>query len=117
MTDEHPIGRLPVVIFYTLMVALAGALFLVIRSAGERLQAPAVPLAAPSAISAGQSLNTLFHVLLALAVIILTARAMGALFAYIDQPAVIGEVVGGIMLGPSLLGRIAPGAFAQLLPP
>ena len=37
-----------------------------------------------------------------------TARVVGALFSYIGQPAVIGEVVGGILLGPSLLGRIAP---------
>ena len=29
----------------------------------------------------------------------------------------IGEVIGGIMLGPSLLGRVAPDVYAQLLPP
>ena len=28
----------------------------------------------------------------------------------------IGEVIGGIMLGPSLLGRVAPDLYAQLLP-
>jgi len=116
MTDEHPIGRLPVIIFYTLMVALAGLMFFFIRQTGEQLQAPAAPSAAPSAVGGAQSINTLFHVLLALAVIIITARAMGALFAYINQPPVVGEVVGGIMLGPSLLGRFAPGLFAELLP-
>jgi Kef-type K+ transport system membrane component KefB len=55
-------------------------------------------------------------VLLALTVIIITARLVGALFARVNQPAVIGEVVGGILLGPSLLGRIAPDAAAFLLP-
>src|SRR5574341_2653841 len=59
----------------------------------------------------------LVKVLLALTVITITARLVGALFARFNQPAVIGEVVGGILLGPSLLGRIAPGAAAFVLPP
>ena len=59
----------------------------------------------------------LLSVLLALTVIMLTARLVGAAFARINQPAVIGEVVGGILLGPSLLGRIAPEAQAFVLPP
>lgn|GEM_PF-4926797 len=29
----------------------------------------------------------------------------------------IGEIIAGILLGPSLLGRLAPGAYAFLLPP
>ena len=58
----------------------------------------------------------LVKVLLALTVITITARVVGALFARLNQPAVIGEVVGGIMLGPSLLGRLAPEAAAFVLP-
>jgi Kef-type K+ transport system membrane component KefB len=58
----------------------------------------------------------LVKVLLALTVITITARVMGWIFARFNQPAVIGEVVGGILLGPSLLGRIAPGAAAVALP-
>lgn len=58
----------------------------------------------------------LLKVLLALTVIIITARAIGALFARFNQPAVIGEVVGGILLGPSLMGWVAPELMAQLLP-
>jgi Kef-type K+ transport system membrane component KefB len=42
---------------------------------------------------------------------------MGKLFRRIHQPQVIGEMVAGIMLGPSLLGWLAPGLFAQLFPP
>jgi Kef-type K+ transport system membrane component KefB len=59
----------------------------------------------------------LVKVLLALTVIMITARVMGALFARVNQPAVIGEVVGGILLGPSLLGRLSPELAAFLLPP
>lgn len=58
----------------------------------------------------------LLSVLLALTVIMLTARLVGALFARFHQPAVIGEVVGGILLGPSLLGRLAPDLQAAILP-
>ena len=58
----------------------------------------------------------LLSVLLALTVIMLTARLTGAVFARINQPAVIGEVVGGILLGPSLLGRVAPELQALVLP-
>jgi Kef-type K+ transport system membrane component KefB len=57
------------------------------------------------------------HVLIALAVIIAATRLVGYLFQRIDQPAVIGELVGGILLGPSLLGWVAPDLFAALLPP
>lgn len=59
----------------------------------------------------------LLSVLLALSVIMVTARIVGVVFSKINQPAVIGEIVGGILLGPSLLGRVAPDLQARLLPP
>ena len=59
----------------------------------------------------------LVKVLLAMTVIMITARVVGVLFARLNQPAVIGEVVGGIILGPSLLGRLWPEAAVVLLPP
>jgi Kef-type K+ transport system membrane component KefB len=60
--------------------------------------------------------HMLLSVLLALTVIMVTARGVGILFAKFNQPAVIGEVVGGILLGPSLLGRVSPEAQAVLIP-
>src|SRR6185295_16879181 len=45
------------------------------------------------------------------------ARGAGALFRKLRQPPVIGEVLVGIALGPSLLGALAPAAQAYLLPP
>jgi len=59
----------------------------------------------------------LFHALLALGVIIVTARLAGALFTRIGQPAVMGEIVGGVLLGPSALGAFWPAAYSTLLPP
>ncbi len=46
----------------------------------------------------------------------LTARLFGAIFRRLNQPAVIGEVVGGIALGPSLLGRLSPELQSFVLP-
>jgi len=53
---------------------------------------------------------------LQLLVIIGASRAAGWLFARCGQPAVIGEMAAGILLGPSLFGLIAPGAFQFVFP-
>ena len=61
---------------------------------------------------------TSFKLLLAqIAVILIVARLMGWLFRKLHQPRVIGEMVAGILLGPSLLGWAAPTVFAALFPP
>jgi Kef-type K+ transport system membrane component KefB len=64
-----------------------------------------------------QSADLLWHLLLALAAVVITGRVLGRVFRFISQPPVIGEVVAGIALGPSLLGAISPDAYAFLLPP
>jgi Kef-type K+ transport system membrane component KefB len=104
---------------YLLMLAGAVGLFLVVRSYGERLVAPAPAVARSAGPAAVISLHadTLMHVLLALATIIVVARALGALFRRFHQPPVVGEVVAGLLLGPSLIGRLAPAATAYLMPP
>lgn len=60
--------------------------------------------------------STIGVLLLQILIILLAARAMGWLFRKLHQPAVIGEIVAGILLGPSLFGRVAPGAFTSLFP-
>ncbi|MEX2030614.1 MAG: cation:proton antiporter [Anaerolineales bacterium] len=50
-------------------------------------------------------------------VIVAVSRLLGSLFRRIRQPQVMGEMIGGILLGPSLLGWIAPGVSASLFPP
>lgn len=54
--------------------------------------------------------------LITLLVVILVSRLMGSLFLTLKQPRVIGEIVGGILLGPSALGAIAPTVAATILP-
>lgn len=55
-------------------------------------------------------------ILIELLVVIGLSRLMGLGFERIKQPLVIGEIVAGIMLGPSLLGWLAPTAKAALFP-
>jgi Kef-type K+ transport system membrane component KefB len=50
-------------------------------------------------------------------IILLAAALVVWLFGKFRQPQVVGEMVAGILLGPSLLGWVAPGISAALFPP
>ena len=52
-----------------------------------------------------------------LIIILAACRAAGSLILRIGQPRVIGEMLAGIVLGPSLLGLFAPSIQALLFPP
>ena len=54
---------------------------------------------------------------LQLAMILACCRAVGSLARRCGQPHVIGEMVAGVALGPSLFGFVAPTLHAQLFPP
>jgi Kef-type K+ transport system membrane component KefB len=58
----------------------------------------------------------LLLLILQIIVILAVARLVGRLFRKIRQPQVVGEMVAGILLGPSLLGLVAPGVFDFLFP-
>ncbi len=49
--------------------------------------------------------------LLQIILILLVSRFFGYLFSKINQPTVIGEILAGIILGPSLLGKFFPEVF------
>lgn len=49
-------------------------------------------------------------------IVIAVARICSVIFQKTGQPAVMGEIVAGILLGPSLLGTVAPGVSAFLFP-
>src|SRR5713226_6402472 len=55
--------------------------------------------------------------ILQIGTILIVARLVGWLFGKLHQPRVIGEMVAGILLGPSLLGWLAPNISANLFPP
>lgn len=56
------------------------------------------------------------RILLDLAVILLAARAGGVLFERLRQPAVIGEIAAGVVLGPTILGSLPGDPSAALFP-
>ena len=57
------------------------------------------------------------HFFLELAAILLACRVVGLLSQFLGQPQVVGEMIAGVLLGPSLLGRFAPGVQHHLFPP
>lgn len=106
---------------YVAMLALAMAAFHLIRNYGETLPPPAQFATSAAAAPAAEAVtlsrgHVLLHVLLALVMVILVGRLLARAFAWLGQPPVIGEVLAGILLGPSLLGKISPAALDYLLP-
>jgi len=101
---------------YALMLAVAIALFLVVRYHGEQLKVIAATGDTATTGVVAHKTDVLLHVLGALVAILLLGRWMGKLCVHFGQPRVIGEIVAGIMLGPSLLGWISPAAMDFVLP-
>ncbi len=87
-----------------------------------------VPLALAAAGNYSEPSNVVSHyisaifdqpfslLLLQIIIILMVARIFGKLFARIGQPTVVGEIVAGIALGPSIMGWIMP-RFSHLLFP
>ncbi len=102
---------------YALMILAGVGGFLLLRNYGESLHAPS-SAGAPAfgAATSGDMADAFVHVLLALLVVTVVARALGGVLQYLRQPPVIGEILAGLVLGPSLLGRVAPDVSAYLLP-
>jgi Kef-type K+ transport system membrane component KefB len=61
-------------------------------------------------------IDVLLYLLVDLAIIILAARAFGWLARRVGQPSVVGEIAAGILLGPTILGRLSPGLPGRLFP-
>lgn len=57
-----------------------------------------------------------FTFLVQVALLIAVGRGLGELMQRIGQPSVIGELLGGLLLGPSLLGWVWPSAQAAIFP-
>lgn len=116
-------------IFYTLMLLVFGTAIYQVLQRG-RLQENVVHQDAAIAgqQKAGNSLqlfaesfsSNLGHplpiLLLQIMVIVIVVRIFGFLFNKIGQPAVIGEIVAGIVLGPSILGAFSPDVFNFIFP-
>src|SRR5262252_1377551 len=110
-----PSSMVRTVTVYLGLVVFAILFFLFVGNLGSKLVAPTANAAA-NRPPVGAASDILFHLLLALAAVVVVGRLLGQLFKWFSQPPVIGEVVGGILLGPSLLGLVAPAAYHFILP-
>jgi len=117
------------IIFYVFMIALFGVLMYLIAKQGESHQKVEIVAntVAPKNLVEGLDIFVKFFVehiqspfgilLLQIIVILLFCRIFSGLFLLIRQPTVIGEIIAGIVLGPSILGHFFPQVAAFLFPP
>ena len=116
-------------IYYLVMLLVFGGLMYFIIKEGEARQiqeAISVSNEAPHDLKEGFFVfkDLLMHhvessigiLLLQIIVILITCRLFGWLFAKMQQPTVIGEIVAGIVLGPSVLGHLLPSVSSFLFP-
>ncbi|MCA9810727.1 MAG: cation:proton antiporter, partial [Candidatus Dadabacteria bacterium] len=62
------------------------------------------------------SADNITAMFLALGILLGTARLLGELAQRLHQPSVLGELLAGVLLGPTVLGTIAPDIFAFIFP-
>src|SRR5579862_735394 len=60
--------------------------------------------------------HDLMVVFLALAALLASAKLAGELVKKFNQPSVLGEIIAGILLGPTVLGHFQPAVYALLFP-
>ncbi|CAM5651937.1 hypothetical protein SVIOM342S_10546 [Streptomyces violaceorubidus] len=60
--------------------------------------------------------STITHFLLASALVLAVGHGAGWAARRLKQPYIVGQLVAGIVLGPSLLGSAAPDAYSALFP-
>lgn len=110
---------------YLLMLLLFGGLIYVAIHGGERFDSISAGHT-PAEQNAWQMFCSTFSdslsgglviLLIQIVVVLFAVRVFSYLFRYIGQPGVIGEIVAGIVLGPSLLGYFFPDVFGWLFRP
>jgi Kef-type K+ transport system membrane component KefB/mannitol/fructose-specific phosphotransferase system IIA component (Ntr-type) len=68
------------------------------------------------AIGGSFSQEQLMILLLSMAVLLGLARFLGELARQLRQPAILGEILAGVVMGPTFLGWVWPGAYGWLFP-
>jgi Kef-type K+ transport system membrane component KefB len=116
------------ILFYAVTIAACSLLIYFILGRGLELESsrPGISFHTQGKIPSSwdQFIDTYSHnlhhplaiLLLQIITIILTARVFGILFKKMGQPAVIGEIIAGIFLGPSFLGHYFPEYAGFLFP-
>ena len=113
-------------LIYAVMLLLFGALIYMAIEEGDRFSHHAVASSTvaedtPFTMFCQFVTDNLHHplsiLLIQIMAVLLMVRLFGFLFKHIGQPGVIGEIVAGIVLGPSVLGYFFPDVFQALFPP
>jgi Kef-type K+ transport system membrane component KefB len=108
-----------------LIVVFGGLILYMLKSGGHATAAEGTVIQTPGKSAGSGFFINLFQenmqealprLLLQIIIIIVATRLFGLVFRKIGQPAVVGETVAGIVLGPSLLGLVFPDAFHFLFP-
>ncbi len=114
--------KISTVFYFVMLFGIVGAILLILNL-GRSLEPAAIGTSGtavaetPGASSFLQALSSpVVIVILQLIVIIFSSQLFVAVFRKIGQPAVIGEIIAGIVLGPSLLGMLMPELSAFLFP-
>jgi len=116
---------------YTTLIAVFGGLIYILLQKGLDRWSVGEKSMVDAAFSTGTDSNWLIFLkstivnigepaamlLLQIISILIISRIFGWMFAKIGQPTVIGEILAGIVLGPSLFGRISPEGFQFLFSP
>lgn len=112
-------------LFYLLLIVVFTALMSVIIINGQTLEAGRTLAVHHSSGSSWSNFLTSLHenitsplalLLAQIVVILLVAKWFGWLFQQIGQPTVMGEIIAGIFLGPSIVGYFFPMFSATLFP-
>lgn len=113
-------------LIYAVMLLLFGALIYMAIEEGDRFSHHAVASSTvaedtPFTMFCQFVTDNLHHplsiLLIQIIAVLLMVRLFGFLFKHIGQPGVIGEIVAGIVLEPSVLGYFFPDVFQALFPP
>jgi Kef-type K+ transport system membrane component KefB len=113
-----------IAVFYLGVACLIGLIFFVL-SQGSSLELahfnlPAIQIRDGKSTSTGLAnrfVHPIARVILEIIVILLTAKLCRIFTQKIGQPGVVGDIIAGIILGPSVLGNVLPGFTTIVFPP
>ena len=104
---------------YPVLVGIPAIGLAVVLIVGSRTLVAGPATATDLAPAARPALNATLRIpvfLAQLVAVIAVSRTLGRILRYFGQPQVVGEMLAGILLGPSVLGLIAPSAYEMLFP-
>lgn len=120
--------KLKNILFYTIMILLFGSLIYLVIQQGESRQIDISASNTNNTQTLEDGFSSFKHIvnehitssfgllLLQIIIILIACKIVGWLMKKIGQPVVIGEILAGILLGPSVLGHISPETLQSLFP-